>query len=129
MKRIVFAALLLLAMGGVAQDSDAALREGIDAQLAPRSLLLAGGDLDSPSGRYVIEFPPPNECVVLAPILAKSRAFALYRAVSAGGFTLKPSDAGLTVWTIEEWDSLKKEPWYPDLAAAHEKTCGKQKHP
>jgi hypothetical protein len=123
MKRILLASLLTWSLAGSTQDSHKLLRQSIDVKLAPRSLLLTGGDLDSRSGRYMIEFPHPNECTVLGPIKAESRAFALYRAVSRGGFTLKSSDSGLTVWTVEEWDALKKESWYPSLAAAHEKEC------
>jgi len=117
--------LILGLLGGMAggQDSPSALRQSIDAALAPRSLLLSGGDLDSLSGSYVIEFPAPNDCLSLGPIKAKSRAFALYSAVSQGGFTLKPAEGGLTVWTIEEWNALKTESWYPAFAAAHDKKC------
>ncbi len=107
----------------MAQHSEKELRESIDAQLGPRSLLLSGGDVDSPSSRYIIEFTSPNECVQLGPIKAKSRSFALYRAVSQGGFSLKRGDGGLTVWTIEEWEGLKQKPWYPEFAEAHAKRC------
>src|ERR1700691_5427289 len=91
-------------IGACAQQSDTALRKSIDVKLAPRSLLLTGGDVDSKTGSYIIEFPSPNDCVILGPVKAQSRSFALYRAVSEGGFTLKPGDGGLTVWTIEEWE-------------------------
>lgn len=79
-------------------------------ELAPRGAMLTGtADYDSARGLYVITLPPPNECVDFPPIRANSRGDALYRVMSAGGFTLKHSDAGLTVWTIEEWEKAKKE--------------------
>jgi len=75
--------------------------------LAPRSSILAGvGDLPSRSGRYVITFPPPNQCVILRQNAA-SRVMALYMAVSAGGFTLANAKGGLSVWTAEEWAEAK----------------------
>jgi hypothetical protein len=104
---------------------ETALRQSIDVKLAPRSLLLSGGDVDSPSGKYLIDFPPPNECVQLGPIRANSRSFALYRAISQGGFTLKPASGGLTVWTIEEWNALAKGKWYAEFKKVHDAKCVK----
>ena len=123
-KKKLVLALALFSSLGFAQTSQKALRESADVQMGPRALLLSGGDVDSRSGVYIIEFPEPNDCVVLGPIEAKSRSFALYRAISKGGFTLKPSDGGgLTVWTIEEWSQLTTEPWYAEFKARHEKRC------
>ena len=104
-------------------QSDDKLRQSADAKMAPRSLLLSGGPLDSVRGIYVIEFPHPNECLTIPPIKASSRSMALYRAVSKGGFTLLPSDAGLTVWTIEEWEDLTHAEWYAKFAKQREGHC------
>ena len=108
MKKLICAILLCSAVLW-SRSSDDSLRESIDAEIAPRSLLLTGGNMDSRSGRYVITFSMPNDCLTLGPIEAKSRSFALYRAVSRGGFTLQPAQGELTVWTIEEWEGMKKE--------------------
>jgi hypothetical protein len=119
-----FVMVVLLASLALAQDSDKALRDSIDVRVGPRSLLLRGGDVDSPSGQYMIEFPFPNECVILGPIKAQSRSFALYRAMSRGGFKLKPSQAAITVWTVEEWNDDEASSWWPQYSKAHAKRCG-----
>lgn len=97
---------------------------GQDRSLAPRGSLLTGS-ADEPSARgiYVITFPPPNECVDLGKIRASSRVEALYIAVSKGGFSLKPSNHSLSVWTIEEWDDFAKEA--PDFLKEQEEHCKK----
>jgi hypothetical protein len=119
------AVLVLLAGTFALAQSDETLRQSADAQMAPRALLLTGGPLDSDRGLYVIEFPFPNECLSLPPIPASSRPMALYRAVSQGGFSLLPSKAGLTVWTIEEWESFVKE--NPKFVAEFKKHCAAKK--
>lgn len=120
-------ALVMLCSMAATHSSEKTLRESADVTMGPRSLLLSGGDVDSPSGRYMISFPAPNDCVQLGTIEAATRSLALYRAVSKGGFTLKPSDAGLTVWTIEEWEKVKTESWYPQFKEASAKRCGPTK--
>lgn len=89
-----------------------------NSELGPRSMARLES---SASGEYLISFPPPNECVSLGKITASSREQALYRAVSKGGFTLKPGRGGLTVWTVEEWNDLDKE--HPEFAKELEKHC------
>lgn len=97
-----------------------------DRALAPRSSLLTGeADKPSASGVYVISFPPPNDCVSLGEIRARSRSEALYRRISEGGFTLKPGRGGLTVWTIEEWNDFEKEG--PEFVRENTKRCAKPK--
>jgi len=95
---------------------------GQDSALAPRASLLEGtADQPSAKGVYVVTFPPPNECVNLGEIRATSRTAALYRAVSKGGFSLKPATGGLTVWTIEEWSGFEKEA--PEFIKEQKKHC------
>jgi hypothetical protein len=122
---ILLAGIQLANAQSTPTTDETTLRQSIDVKLAPRSLLLSGGDVDSPSGKYLIDFPPPNECVQLGPIEASSRSFALYRAISQGGFTLKPASGGLTVWTIEEWNALTKGKWYAEFKKAHDAKCVK----
>jgi hypothetical protein len=103
LKRSMPAALVLLAclFGGVAA-------QGQDRELCPRSSLLLGTcESESASGVYVITFPMPNQNVKIQ-LRARSRCEALYIAVSRGGFSLKSSDAGLTVWTVEEWQDAQE---------------------
>lgn len=75
----------------------------------------------SRSSQYFISFPTPNDCYI-GPIEASSRSQALYRGISKGGFTLKPSKAGLTVWTFEEWQESKarfgvqRPEWFSETA-------------
>lgn len=95
MKRTI-AAMLLLSVSAVPQSN-----------LAPRYTLLEGtANVPSASGNYVITWPPPNECVVIR-VKAANRPSAFYNGISLGGFTLKPGNGGLTVWTLEEWESTK----------------------
>ena len=117
------AAVILAAMVAGAQTTNNELRNSSDAKMAPRSLLLTGGPLDSKRGVYVVGFPFPNECVEIPPVKATSRSMAIYKAVSLGGFTLLPSEGGLTVWTIEEWEALKKKAWYPEFARKRAEDC------
>lgn len=79
--------------------------DSTERRLAPRSTLLTGtAEAPSEKGDYVITFPPPNNCVQLhVHVDGGSRADALYKAVSRGGFSLKAGNGGLTVWTAEEW--------------------------
>jgi hypothetical protein len=97
-----------------------------DAALAPRASRLTGSAYEpSAKGVYIITFPSPNDCVDLGKIHAISRTEALYKAVSKGGFSLKPSDAGLSVWTIEEWDDFAKD--NPDFLKEGEKRCAENR--
>jgi hypothetical protein len=90
--------------------------------VATRAGLLTGtAYAGSASGWYIVTFPSPNECVVFAPVRAASRMDALYRTFTKGGFTLKPSDASLTVWTIEEWNDFKKKS--PEFFKQFEEHC------
>ena len=54
----------------------------------------------------MVTFPSPNECLTLGPITANSRVQALYLAMSKGGFSLKLSEGGISVWTLEEWNNF-----------------------
>ncbi len=123
MKSVLGLVLLMASVAWGQKLSDQSLRETADAHMAPRTLLLEGGPLDSAKGVYVIEFPPPNECVEIAAVRASSRSMALYSAVSRGGFTLLLSNAGLTVWTIEEWTKMTHESWYANFAKQHAEHC------
>lgn len=123
--KLAWTVVLIVATGW--GQTDYAARNSDDAKMAPRSLLLTGGPLDSARGLYVIEFPPPNECVEIAPVRATSRPMALYTAVSNGGFALKVGRGGLTVWTIEEWEALRKESWYSKFKAQKDEHCKAQK--
>ena len=60
---------------------------------------------------HVVTFPPPNECVILK-VAAANEIEALYVAVSRGGFSLKRSDGGLSVWSIGDWARAQRS--WPD---------------
>jgi hypothetical protein len=114
---IAIMSLSLIAAVGRAQSAAAPT---FDMQIAPRSSMLTGtAKQGSESGLYVITLPPPNECLIVKPIAASSRSAALYHWVSSGGFSLLPSTAGLTVWTIEEYKEATAtlgRQWYVDKA-------------
>ncbi len=112
---------VLLLFFCILAETQAARKLSSDEQLAPRAALLEGTAADtSPSGKYVITFPQPNECVVLR-ASGDSRFEALYRAVSLGGFSLKPGNGGLTVWTAEEMDAFEKSD--PGFVKAQNEHC------
>lgn len=97
---------LLLAVGARASN-----RLSVEEEIAPRSAILDGtANVPSLSGRYVVTFPPPNQCVVIH-VAGSSRTQALYVAVSKGGFALKPGQGSLSVWTEEEWlEAMRRLP-------------------
>lgn len=71
MKKLALFAALLLSCAAAGQPESQ--RYSIDVQIGPRALLLSGRlVVDSPSGRYIIEFPYPNNCVTIGPINAAS---------------------------------------------------------
>jgi hypothetical protein len=120
MKRAVLVAVVMAGIGLSCIGQATASDEGV--ALAPRSARLTGSAYrGSKKGLYVITFPSPNECVTLGHVRAGSRATALYKAFSKGGFSLQELDSALTVWTAEEWDDFVKSA--PDFIAEMRHHC------